>query len=922
MPSSRRPPRSGRSPRRSSRLLALTGATVALLWLLPGSRPAPLSHGAEVGHSPAAARASEEGARSDRASVLEGSTESPARTAGPAGSAVPPPHAALLLENPRQGLVARFTGEGIRISPSAGDRPWSWGLRLVRFGRGPAGPPVAAAEIQGAGNRVEYRRGALTEWYVNDPRGIEQGFTLQRRPAGAGESEPLTLEMELFGDLMADLGEDESEIAFSTQAGNRVLRYTKLYAVDAIGRPLPAEMRLVATPGAAGSRRQAIRLAVSDAGAVYPITIDPLLFSDAKLTASDLAPLDHFAYSVALSADRALIGSPLHNALGNNSGAATVFRWTAADGWMQEASLAPADLAPLDQFGYSVALSGNRALIGSPLHNAVGDDSGAATVFRWTAADGWMQEARLIPADLAPLDHFGYSVALSGNRALIGSPLHNAVGNNSGAATVFRWTPADGWMQEGHLLPDDLAPLDQFGYSVALSGDRALIGSPLHNAVGDDSGAAYVYRWTAATGWMLEAKLTPADLAPLDQFGYSVALSGDTAIIGSPLHNEVGDDSGAAYAFRWTAADGWMLEAKLTPAELAPLDHFGHAVSIRQNAAVIGSPLRNEIGNNSGTAYLFSRTGAMWTEEVELTTTDLAPLDTFGGAVSIDCGAAVIGNPLHNEVGDNSGAAYVFRHAAMACAGGLPVSEPPEEEPSFVEPAQNASGAAVGELRIRAKLVNTGVEANAKAVAEFSERPDRARFAVQAQEIAPGPCDLLIAGAFQASMNINPKGQGKVVFSSNPEPGKNEFPLSFDPRGQTVELARGADVLLSVVFPDGAHAARSKGKKKGKNSRVEIEAELVATGALSGAGGKIAFQSRQGKEQLRVAISDIPPGDYDLRVGGVQVGSIFVEARGGKIVFSTQAKKNTLPLTFDPRGQLIEVLRNGAVILQVVLPQT
>jgi hypothetical protein len=673
--------------------------------------------------------------------------------------------------------------------------------------------------------------------------------------------------MDLLGDLRADRAEDGSEIAFSTQEGKRVLRYAKLYAVDATGRALPARMRLVSAPEATGSRRQAIRLAVNDAGAVYPITIDPLLFSDAKLTASDLAPLDHFAYSVALSGDRALIGSPLHNGVGNNSGAATVFRWTPAGGWMQEASLSPANLAPLDQFGYAVSLSGDRALIGSPLHNAVGDDSGAATVFRRTAADGWMQEAQLIPADLAPLDHFGYAVSLSGNRALIGSPLHNAVGNNSGAATVFRWTAATGWFQEGHLLPADLAPLDQFGYAVALSGDRALIGSP--------------------------------------------------------LHNEVGDDSGAAYAFRWTAAAGWMQEAKLTPAELAPLDHFGHAVSIRQNAAVIGSPLHNEIGNNSGTAYLFSRTGATWTEAVELTTADLAPLDTFGTAVSIDCGAAIIGAPLHNEVGDNSGAAYVFRHAAMACAGGRPVSEPPEEEsPSPLEPAQKSSGTGVAELRIRAKLVNTGVEANAKGVAEFSERADRVRFAVEAQKLAPGPCGLLIAGAFQAGVNISPKGQGKVVFSTNAESGKAEIPLTFDPRGQTVELARGADVLLAVVFPDGTQAAKSKGGKKGKKPRIEIEADLVATGALSGAEGKIAFQSRQGRDQVRVAITDIPSGDYDLRVGGVPVGSIFVEARGAKIVFSTQAKKNTFPLSFDPRGQLVEVLRNGAVILQVVFPRS
>jgi len=227
------------------------------------------------------------------------------------------------------------------------------------------------------------------------------------------------------------------------------------------------------------------------------------------------------------------------------------------------------------------------------------------------------------------------------------------------------------------------------------------------------------------------------------------------------------------------------------------------------------------------------------------------------------------------------------------------------------------------ELRLKVNLVSSGVDSNAKGVAEFRASATVSRFKVAVQNLTTGSYDVLVAGVFQASLTVGTTGRGEVHFRTNPEPGENAMPLTFDPRGQLVEVAQGATMFLSVVFPNppAPAATGTTGASGTMSTRIEILADLVATGALPGANGDARFRSRSGRNSFRVEIEDVPDGVYGLRVAGADVATIEVALGQGEVEFDTQPQQGKLPLTFDPRGQLVEVLSNGATILQVVFPQ-
>jgi hypothetical protein len=201
-----------------------------------------------------------------------------------------------------------------------------------------------------------------------------------------------------------------------------------------------------------------------------------------------------------------------------------------------------------DLFGYSVAVSGNVALVGAP--EAEDDDhrigSGAAYLFDVTTGQ---QLRKLVAADAAAGDFFGYSVAISGDIALVGAPEHVDAASSSGSAYLFNVATGQ---QLAKLTASDAAMEDRFGHSVALSGDMALVGAFFNDAEGSNAGAAYLFDVTTAAQII---KLTPSDAAAGDWFGESVALSSDLALVGAKLHNNAGTNSGSAYLFS-AAADG------------------------------------------------------------------------------------------------------------------------------------------------------------------------------------------------------------------------------------------------------------------------------------------------------------------------------------------------------------------------------
>jgi len=304
-------------------------------------------------------------------------------------------------------------------------------------------------------------------------------------------------------------------------------------------------------------------------------------------------------------------------------------------------------------FGVSVSRSGDTALIGAFSDDDKGTGSGSAYVFTCSGTT-WTQQAKLTASDGAKLDRFGRSVSVSGDTALIGAYMDDDKGGNSGSAYVFTRSGTT-WTQQAKLTASDGAAEDNFGSSVSLSGDTALIGAHLDDNSETNSGSAYVFTRSGTT-WTQQAKLTASDGQLGDTFGVSVSLSGDTALIGAWGDDDKGFNSGSAYVFTCSGTT-WTQQAKLTASDGAAEDNFGNYASINGDTAILGA---SGDDGHKGSAYVFTRSGTTWTQQAKLTASDGAEWDCFGRSVSVSGDTALIGAYSDDDKGTDSGSAYVF----------------------------------------------------------------------------------------------------------------------------------------------------------------------------------------------------------------------------------------------------------------------
>ena len=364
-----------------------------------------------------------------------------------------------------------------------------------------------------------------------------------------------------------------------------------------------------------------------------------------------------FGVSVAISGTTAVIGAVGALVGEEESGAAYVFTENEPPFWNQHVKLTAGDRKAGDQLGYAVALSGNEIIAGAPLQDAGGRSSGAAYIFQKSEESGWVESSKLSDGETASEDQFGTSVAISGNIAVSGAQQGDDIAPNAGAAYIFERNRIL-WLQRGKLTAEDGKAGDMFGNSVAINGETILVGAPGVDDAGPEAGAVYVFIRVDGE-WIQQAKLIGADIGGFDQFGSTVAIHENTAIIGAYAKDEVGTDSGAAYVFVRNGST-WTQQAKLTPRDAVQGDHFGFSVSVHGDMALIGAHLSNAAGPDSGAAYLFTRNGTTWRQELQLLSNDIGIGDEFGYAVDLIKGAAIVGAPKENRHQENMGAAYVF----------------------------------------------------------------------------------------------------------------------------------------------------------------------------------------------------------------------------------------------------------------------
>ena len=402
----------------------------------------------------------------------------------------------------------------------------------------------------------------------------------------------------------------------------------------------------------------------------YPFAAGKIVPSDSELNA-------YFGWSCSISSDgtRAIVGAyPDDETGGADSGAAYIFVQDGSS-WIQESKLVPSDSEASANFGISCSISGDgtRAIVGAYLDDETGGaDSGAAYVFT-RSGTSWAQESKLVPSDSQASAQFGHSCSISsdGTRAIVGAYGDNETGGSaSGAAYVFTRSDTS-WVQEIKLVPSDSEAGASFGYSCSISDDgtRAIVGAYLDDATGGgDSGSAYVFT-RSGTSWAQEIKLVPSDSEASANFGISCSISGDgtRAIVGAYLDDETGGaNSGAAYVFT-RSGTSWAQESKLVPSDSEAGAFFGRSCSISSDGmrAIVAAYLDDATGEvNSGAAYVFTRSGTSWAQEIKLVPSDSQASAYFGSSCSIssDGSRAIVGAYADNETGGAySGAAYIFQ---------------------------------------------------------------------------------------------------------------------------------------------------------------------------------------------------------------------------------------------------------------------
>ncbi len=341
-----------------------------------------------------------------------------------------------------------------------------------------------------------------------------------------------------------------------------------------------------------------------DSGAAYVYELSGSQWvQQQKLSASDGCPGDQFGRAVAVEGNTIVIGSYLDDNNDPNTGSAYVF--TCASGvWSQQQKLTVSDANTGDKFGGSVSISNDTIVVG-----AYGDDDykGSAYVFTRTASV-WNEQQKLTSSDRAQGDNFGCSVAIDTNTIIVGAYNHDHSSyQDAGSAYVYE-RQGTAWVEQSVLWSSDSNQADHFGCSVALDGNWAVIGA-YECDIGDvcDAGAAYVFIKNDAN-WVERQKLFDANGPNIsDDFGRSVAIEGDTILAGCPYHLVDGEPAGAVFEF---VRDGqtWVQRGLLTAPDSNEDDGFGSSVALSAGRLVVGSSYDDDAGLNSGSAHIFGDT--------------------------------------------------------------------------------------------------------------------------------------------------------------------------------------------------------------------------------------------------------------------------------------------------------------------------
>jgi hypothetical protein len=364
-----------------------------------------------------------------------------------------------------------------------------------------------------------------------------------------------------------------------------------------------------------------------------------------------VARTDAFGFSVAVQGDTLVVGALAQS---NGAGAAYVYQRT-GDTWNQTAKLVPTDSAIGDSFGQSVAIDGDTIAVGAP-EATIGNNVGQGAVYTFTRSGipNRTESAKLTASDGAAFYGFGNSVAISGETIVAGAPF-TAVGKNTGQGAVYTFTRvgAAARTETAKLTASDGVTDAELGHSVAIDGDTVVAGAR-GDTIGGNArqGSAYTFASSGANARTETAKLTASNGLSGAQFGQSVAIDGDTILVGAPSAFVGGVAKGAVYTFTRTGASARTENATLSASDGTTGSFLGFSVAIDPDTILAGAS-EDTIGTNTaqGSAYTFSRTGLPGRRQAgKLSDADGATNDFFGFSVALDAGTTVVGAAGRGEV--------------------------------------------------------------------------------------------------------------------------------------------------------------------------------------------------------------------------------------------------------------------------------
>ncbi|QDV89215.1 hypothetical protein RAS2_02790 [Phycisphaerae bacterium RAS2] len=383
-----------------------------------------------------------------------------------------------------------------------------------------------------------------------------------------------------------------------------------------------------------------------------------------KVIAPSPAAFDWFGYAVAISGDVAAVGAWMDDNVGGSDAGSVYLYARQGNNWVPSGVIVAFDAAGGDFFGQTLAMNGNRLIVGARSDdNAAGVDAGAAYIYRLDFEPIDMTysavlEAKLIGSDTIAGDNFGLGVAITTDYAIVGAPQHDYGGkSNPGAAYVFLRSGTS-WSQQAKLTLPDPADEDSYGFAVAISSTTALVGAWRREVDGvSDAGAVFAYARSGTT-WTLQSRIASCQSISFNNFGAAIALSGDRAIVGAFNH---ASGLGAAYVFA-RCGTTWNQEAQLGAIDGATPDNFGISVAIEGDRALVGAQRNaHSSGSENGAAYMYVFDEGVWKSGTKLTASDTMSTDEFGVSVAFSNETALIGAWRDNNPGAvDSGSAYFF----------------------------------------------------------------------------------------------------------------------------------------------------------------------------------------------------------------------------------------------------------------------